>query len=194
MDPLGIVKPEVVSEVVEEFLGPADRILVDLDELFREGALVAFDTAVDARAAGIAPVMGNVLGAEKGIAFTFELRSVGGLHLLDGQRVPVLQLFDEVPGVAAVQAGIGERERLFPPDIDGGVEVQPQLVQLPGHDIQLQVTPILGMRGIAYPHPGVASFAWVLGPFRVRVMVDPAASLEEQAMPLEDLADGRDGR
>src|SRR3990170_7374022 len=77
-DPFRVVEGEVGAEGVEEFPRLADRIFVHLNELLGEGALVALDTAVDARAAWIAPTMGDVLGAEIGIEFTLELGPIIG--------------------------------------------------------------------------------------------------------------------
>src|SRR3990172_11514871 len=74
VDPLCIVKQEKVRQAVKELLRQADGIFMNLDELFREGALIAFDTAVDARATRITPMMRDLLMAKIGIKFTFELR------------------------------------------------------------------------------------------------------------------------
>ena len=41
VDSFGVVEPQVVGEPMQEFLGLADHILMHLDELFGEGALVA---------------------------------------------------------------------------------------------------------------------------------------------------------
>lgn len=59
MDALRIVEQEILAEGMQEFLGVTDGIFVGLDEFFRESSLVAFDTAIDAGATWVAPVMGN---------------------------------------------------------------------------------------------------------------------------------------
>ncbi len=93
MDGLGAVEPEVVGELVEEFVWLANGILMDFEELFGEGTLAALDTAVDAWAARIDPAVGDVLDAEIGVEFALKLRPIVGLHLLDRQGMPSPQLF-----------------------------------------------------------------------------------------------------
>ena len=60
----------------------------------------------------------NVLGlAEQEIReFTFELCPIVGLHLPNGQRIRALKLFEELSGVAAVQAGSGPLHSVVPRD------------------------------------------------------------------------------
>jgi hypothetical protein len=64
MDSLSIVEQEILTKVVKKLPGIADRIFVGLDEFFGKGSLIAFDAAIDPRAAWVAPVMGDMLGAE----------------------------------------------------------------------------------------------------------------------------------
>ena len=164
---------------------------MSLDKFFGEGSLVTFDTAVDARTARVAPVMGDVLSMEKSVELTFELLAVIGLHVLDRHGAEALQLFEEVPGIAAVEAGIRQGESQLAFDVNGRVEIHLQLIQFTHHGIQLPVSPICRVRRIPHSHTWKAFFARVFSPFCIGVVIDPATFLEEQLIPLDDLADGR---
>ena len=83
MNALGVVEQEILSEGMQELLGIADGFFMGLDEFFGEGSLVTFDAAVDPWATRVAPVMGDVLGAEQGIELPFELLPIIGLDVLD---------------------------------------------------------------------------------------------------------------
>jgi hypothetical protein len=138
--------------------------------------------------------MRDLLGAEIGIEFPFELGAVIGLHLPDRQGVPALQLLEEVLGVAAVEACIREGQRPLAFDVNGGVEIQLEPIEFPDHRVQLYVSPVLGVGCIAHPRPGGVSFPYMAGPLGVRIMVDPPAFLEEQTVAFDDLANRRDRR
>jgi len=123
MNALRIVEQQILTKVVKKLPGIADRIFVGLDEFFGKGSLVTFDTAVDPWATRVAPVMGDVLSAEQSIELPFELLPVIGLDVLDGHRTEALQLFEEVPGIAAVEAGIRQGESQLAFDVNGRVEI-----------------------------------------------------------------------
>lgn len=106
MNTLGVVEQEILSEVAKELYGITDRVFVDLDEFFGEGSWVAFDTAVDAGAARVGPVMGDGLRTKESIELAFELLPIIGLHILDRHGAEALQPFEEVPGIVTVEAGI----------------------------------------------------------------------------------------
>ena len=189
MDALGVIEQEILAEVMQEILGIADGIFMDLDKLLEEGSLVPFDTAIDARATGVAPMMGDMLSAEKSVELAFELRPVIGLYILDRYGTEALQFFEEVPGIMAIEAGIGQGERQLGFDIDGGVKIYLELIQFTHHRIHLPVTLIGGVRGITHPFAHQALFPQRLSPFRIRIVINPTPLLEEQPLPLDDLAD-----
>ena len=165
MDSLRIVEQQILTKVMKELPGIADRIFMSLDEFFGKGPLIAFDAAVDPRAAWVAPVMGDMLGAKESIELAFKLMPVIGLHIQDGHGTEALKLFKEVPGVMAGETGIRQGKSQLSFDVDSGIEIYLQLIQFPRHGIQLQMTPIRWMGCVTHPGAGNASFSQVLSPF-----------------------------
>ncbi len=104
---LCIVKHKIVCEVLQKELRISDGIFMDLDELFRECALVALNATVDPGASGIRPIMEDVLVVEISIEVAFEFRAIVGLDDLDGQGIPTQEFLEEVTAVAVAEAGIG---------------------------------------------------------------------------------------
>lgn len=123
MNTLSVVEQEILSEVTKELPWITYRVSVDLDEFFGQGSLVAFDTTVDPWAVRVTPVMGNGLRAKESIELAFELLPIIGLHILDWHGAEALQLFEEVPGIVTVEAGIWQGECQLGSDIDGRVEI-----------------------------------------------------------------------
>lgn len=165
MNTLGVVEQEILSELMEELPGISDRVSMDLDEFFGEGSLVAFNTAVDAWAARIGPVMGNGLRTKTSIELTFELLPIIGLHILDRRGTEALQLFEEIPGVVTVETGIRQGECQLGFDIDGGVKIYLELIQFTHHRIHLPVAFVCGVRSVTHPCAWQASFSLVFRPF-----------------------------
>jgi hypothetical protein len=57
-----------------------------------------------------------------------------------------LQLFEEVPGIAAVEAGIRQGESQLAFDVNGRVEIHLELIKFTHHRIQLPVPPVCGVQ------------------------------------------------
>ena len=165
MNTLSIVEQEILSEVTKELLGISYRVSVDLDEFFGQGSLVTFDTTVDTWAARVAPVMGNGLRTKESIKLAFELLPIIGLHILDRHGAEALQIFEKVPGIVTIEAGIWQGECQLGSDIDGRVEITLELIQFPHHRIHLPMTFVGGVRRITHPCAWQASFSRVLSPF-----------------------------
>jgi hypothetical protein len=123
MDSLSIVKQQILTKMMKELPGIADRIFMGLDEFFGKGPLIALDTAVDPWAAWVAPVMGDMLGAKESIELAFKLMPIIGLHIQDGHGTKALKLFKEIPGVMAGETGIRQGKSQLSFDVDSGIEI-----------------------------------------------------------------------
>ena len=69
MGSLGVIKDKIVSQSVMEEGFVVNDVEVIIDELFLDGAVVAFDEAIDFRAVGIGEEMRDFIGFELGVKF-----------------------------------------------------------------------------------------------------------------------------
>jgi len=186
----GVIKEQVIGQSLMEEGFIVDDVEVVIDELFLDGAVVAFDEGVDFRAVGVGEGVRDALGFEVGVEFAQVFWAVVGLPMFDGEGVDGFKAGVEVLHVAGGEGLVVQGEGKFEFGVDGGEEVIFAFIGPALNGIGEDVAEVLGFGRVSRSQSFLTMRAGMIG-----VVVDLAGRLEEEMVAFDDVADGggRDG-